>query len=663
MDGLLIAARAVHFAATISLCGLFAFECLVAGPAFRRHPVNSAAAARLNRRLDRLAWASLLLALLSGAVWLVVEAVRMSGQPLGEMLARGGLLVVSTRTRFGQVWLLRLALAALLAFSLFARRRRREQVSGAIAWAALGLGALLLATLAWAGHGGATPGKPGDLHLAADIFHLLAAGLWLGALVPLALALSELRRIGDETWAAVAQAITSRFSILAAASVGTLLAAGMVNTWFLVGSVPALIGTGYGRLLLAKVGLFLVMVVIAAVNLLRLDPRLADPSAMPRDAAGAVERNAIIEAACGLAILAIVGVIGILPPGSHTEPGWPLPFRLNWDALSPPSEICLALLAALGFGCAVAAVVTAAAGRWRRITAPLAGLLLCGVFGAMLLRPIIERAYPTSYYAPAEPYAAPSIARGMPLYAENCALCHGAGGRGDGPAAASLPTRPADLTEPHLFAHDEGDLFWWVSHGNANGVMPGFADLISADGRWDILNFVRARAAGVLTRAMGPEVTPAASFPVPDFAFEENGVQQTLRDLLKSGPVLLVLYTPPAPRARLAQLAAARSRFSAAGLGVLAVNVAPPSAEPRERAPPSAPAIAVSAGVASTLALFGTADGRGETELLLDRAANVRARWPGNGRDELADADTLVADADRVARLAVAPQGHAGHAH
>ena len=35
---------------------------------------------------------------------------------------------------------------------------------------------------------------------------------------------------------------------------------------------------------------------------------------------------------------------------------------------------------------------------------------------------------------------------GADLYGEFCAACHGASGRGDGPAAASLPVKPADLT-------------------------------------------------------------------------------------------------------------------------------------------------------------------------------------------------------------------------
>src|SRR6516164_6908174 len=186
---------------------------------------------------------------------------------------------------------------------------------------------------------------------------------------------------------------------------------------------------------------------------------------------------------------------------------------------------------------------------------------LCLAIGSLPLRPAIEPAYPTSYYSPTEPYAAASIVRGAAVYAENCALCHGAMGHGDGPAAAGLPIRPADLTAPHLFAHSLGDLFWWVSHGRDDGVMPGFANVLSRNQRWDAVNFIRARAAGVLAARVGPEVTAAAAPEVLDFAFEAGGAQQTLRQTLEKGPVLLVLFAPPAPVARLRQLAAAQSQF------------------------------------------------------------------------------------------------------
>ena len=665
MDWFLIAARSLHFAAAISLAGVFAFACCIAGPALRQADAGAAAAARLRRRFGWLAWASLALALISGAAWLVAVAAAMSGKPLAAALSQDLLALVLTRTRFGEDWMVRFVLAVLLAACLVALDGRRARRSGAIGWVAFAIAALMLASLAWAGHGAATAGPAGDLHLAGDIVHLLAAGFWLGTLPPLALLLVHARRIGDAPWAAVARIAAWRFSILGVASVIVLVASGLVNTWFLAGNVPALVGTPYGRLLLAKIGLFLAMAMVGAVNLMRLTPRLV---AQPADAAPALwrtiarlQRNAQIETAIGLGVIGIVGALGILPPGLHTEPGWPFPFRLALGALPAGTKILLALLAAAGCVLIVAAAAAAAAGRYRGTVGFVAGIATCAAVGWFPLHPAIERAYPTSYYAPAEPYAAPSVARGATVYAANCAACHGASGRGDGPAAAGLPVRPANLTAPHLFAHSPGDLFWWVSHGRDDGMMPGFAAALTPQDRWDVINFIRARAAGVLTRTVGTHVTTEAAYPIPDFAFETGNGQVTLGQMLHQGPVLLILFAPPVPATRLAQLAAAPARFAAAGRHAIAVSLdvhAAPTADKSARAPF---VVGVSADVVAALAPFRAVDDGGETELMLDRNGNVRTRWTRDGRDGLAPPDALIAAAKRVARFAVAAPSHAGH--
>ena len=131
--------------------------------------------------------------------------------------------------------------------------------------------------LAWAGHGAATEDVPFDaIHLPADILHLLAAGAWLGALLPLVILLAQARRDSSPQAVAVARAATLRFSVLGISCVGTLLVTGVVNTWFLSGSVPALLGTLYGQLLLVKIALFAAMIAVAGINQRRLLPRLAD---------------------------------------------------------------------------------------------------------------------------------------------------------------------------------------------------------------------------------------------------------------------------------------------------------------------------------------------------------------------------------------------------
>jgi putative copper resistance protein D len=343
MEGFLTAARFLHFSAVMVSTGVFAFERLVADPTFRKFGTEPASETGLRRRLGCLAWASLVLAIGSGAAWLVAVAAGMSGKPLGAALSQGAVPIVLTRTQFGEDWLLRFALAVLLGFCLLARGRRHWRVSGTIGWTALFLAAAMLASLAWAGHGAATPGLPGDLHLAADFFHLLAAGLWLGTLPPLILFLTEARRIGDTNWAAVAATATRRYSTLGIASVAVLLVGGLVNTWFLAGTVPALVGTEYGRLLLTKIGFFIGMLMVAAVNLVRLTPRLDAGSThnVVWRTTARLQANARIETALGLGAVAIVSMLGTLPPGLHAEPGWPFSFRLDIAVLAPRSQILL----------------------------------------------------------------------------------------------------------------------------------------------------------------------------------------------------------------------------------------------------------------------------------------------------------------------------------
>ena len=664
MQALLIVVRVLHFAAAISLTGTLGFACLISEPAFRRSATNDGSVGELRRRLDWIAWASLALALISGTAWLGAVASEISGKPLAAVFAQGIAATVLTHTQFGEDWLARLSLAGLLALCLAARKSLRFPVSVVAGWPALALAAAMLASLAWAGHGAATPGAPGNFHLAGDAMHLLAAGFWLGTLPALVLLLAAARRAADAHWVEVARIATRRFSRLAVASVIVLLAGGLINTWFLAGSIPALVGTDYGRLLLGKIALFIAMLMFAAVNLLRLTPRLAGAVAVPRTIAQ-LQRNALVEVGFGVGVLAIVGVLGRLPPGLHTEPGWPFPFRVDFAALTVGSKILLGIAAVLFCACAIGAVATAAAGRYRSMAAFGAGLALVTALGWVASFPAVERAYPTSFFALARPYDAGSVAAGAALYADDCAACHGATGEGNGPAATGLSIRPANLTEAHLFAHSPGDLFWWVSQGRGHGAMPGFDSIMTPDQRWDVINFVRARAAGVLTREVGPEVTAATAYPVPDFAFETGGTQKTLSGMLKEGPVLLVLFGRSALDVRLRQLATDQPRFAAAGLQIVAIGLDHAAETGSEEAGMPRFVARVSTEVKSALALFRMPADGGESELLLDRNGNVRAGWTAAGQEGLPDAATLAADAEAAARFAVAAPSpsHAGHSH
>ena len=95
---------------------------------------------------------------------------------------------------------------------------------------------------------------------------------------------------------------------------------GALNTLLLVGSTHALLGTPYGRLLALKIVLFLAMVTVAVFNRFRLLPRLRrEPQ--PSATIAALTRSVLFEQGLGLAILAVVSVLGTWPPAVHHHSG------------------------------------------------------------------------------------------------------------------------------------------------------------------------------------------------------------------------------------------------------------------------------------------------------------------------------------------------------
>lgn len=83
------------------------------------------------------------------------------------------------------------------------------------------------------------------------------------------------------------------------------------------------------------------------------------------------------------------------------------------------------------------------------------------------------------------------LARGRAAYAERCEPCHGDRGRGDGPLAAALDPRPADLVL-HAPQHTDGELFYFVSRGTPGTGMPAWRDALSATERWEVVAYLRA---------------------------------------------------------------------------------------------------------------------------------------------------------------------------
>jgi len=659
------------------LVGSLAFLLLVAQPAFgRAADILREERERFDRLLLRLASGSLLVAFLSGLLWLWVQAAIVSGRPLGEGLTLDTLARVLTRTQFGQVWQLRLGILALLAAFFLFRERERDGKD----WIAFRLEGLLLGSgstvaLAWVGHAAATQGQARLLHLAADSLHLLAVGAWLGGLLPLWLLLGRARSSLNPSWAAVARDATRRFSLLGLVCVGSLMLTGAVNGWILVRDFPSLVGTPYGRLLMLKLGLLLPLIGVAAANLFRLKPALlrapvADSGHAAGDLLRRLRRHVVAEASLGVAIVALVGALAITPPARHVQPWWPFAFRLSWAANKDVPGVQLRLIAgslvaawglgAVGYGC-----LRRARPRW---LLPV-GAAMAGYGTWLALSPLAVDAYPTTYLRPAVPYSALSVATGARLYQAHCASCHGLSGYGDGPAARGLRPKPADLTAKHTADHTAGDLFWWLTHGIPGSPMPGFKDRLSEQARWDLINFLRTLAAAEESRMMGPLAEPTPRVVAPDFTFGTGvGPSDTLKDHRGWAMVHLVLFTLPGSLPRLEQLDDAWTDIGLAGARVLAVPMREANRIYRLLGPRAANfPVLVEGGeeIVEAYALFGRTPASESVpphmEFLIDRQGYIRARWiPGNGSgwEKIPRLLKEIERLDKEAPRAPAPEEH-----
>jgi putative copper resistance protein D len=184
-----------------------------------------------------------------------------------------------------------LVLAA-MAFPPFRAPKVRAYVAGAV-----------LVAVACVGHASAVGGVAGLTRMAVMALHLLFAGLWLGGLVPLFLAL---RAPGAET-----ERTLRAFGQMAMAAVAALATTGLI----IAAAVVSLAGGPPGKIYLAtfavKLALVLALGVVASINRWALTPMSAHD---PAKARRALWWTLATEQAFALALLVTVAQLGLLDP-------------------------------------------------------------------------------------------------------------------------------------------------------------------------------------------------------------------------------------------------------------------------------------------------------------------------------------------------------------
>lgn len=182
-----------------------------------------------------------------------------------------------------------------------------ETIFGQVALAA-GLAVLFLTT--YSSHSAASPEEVRIPAIISDFIHILAAAVWIGGLIFLAISLQTLRRESkSEELGSVISELLPRFTTVALLSAGTLIITGIFSGWMQV-TIPEATATPHGWALVAKVLLLVPLFGIAAVNSFWITKRLLSD----RSAVGILTKLVTAEALIGLLILLAVGWMAGLEP-------------------------------------------------------------------------------------------------------------------------------------------------------------------------------------------------------------------------------------------------------------------------------------------------------------------------------------------------------------
>lgn len=294
LDWIVLCLRTIQFAGAMVLFGAPLFYLYANQRPQRWHDLLAAAV------LITLVAASLL------AAW-VQSGLLLGNWPNTGVADAGWYL---TDTRIGHVMLGRIAAAAVYAllFRLLADGRRNL--------GQMAVGGAILASFAWTGHGA----ERGGFYATADVVHLLMAGIWVGALVPLCLSIRSARKL--ETSADEISRGLDAFSRIGIAVVALLVTSGIGNALlaFGVSNWGMILRSGYGITLLAKVAILSGMLALAAANRYRFAPKLAAALRQQDDpvaALGALQRSLAVETALAIAVLGLAAHLGSMEPPGH----------------------------------------------------------------------------------------------------------------------------------------------------------------------------------------------------------------------------------------------------------------------------------------------------------------------------------------------------------
>ena len=273
-------------------------------------------------RLLRVAWWATFLGTLAG---LLLYGPFTADLPLSRAVD-AALLAQTLGTPFGVVWAVRVGLL-LLVVCLPAWSKPEAAPARTSAWVAVGLLAAALAvTPTLSGHAGSGPDAA--MGVAVGVVHFAAAAIWFGGLVLLGTCVLPRAQV------ALLPAVP-RFSSVAFTAMVVIVVTGIMQGWRQLGGLHALGHTAYGRLLVAKVAVFLLLIAVAARSRVlvrrRLTARALADAMAPHHPAGSaapagpdddadartlwlLRRSVLAEVSIAIGVLAVTALLGIAMP-------------------------------------------------------------------------------------------------------------------------------------------------------------------------------------------------------------------------------------------------------------------------------------------------------------------------------------------------------------
>lgn len=289
-DSLLAACRFVQDAALMALWGASAYLWALVPPGL---------ASQIGNRLNVVRWSAVALAVVATIAALPVGTA-MIGNGWPDAVNGPMLWDVLASTNVGTAWLVQAAAVLLLAVAQMLKSRQR------LAATAIASG-VALASLALSGHAVMQDGWQGIVHPLNDALHVLSAGAWGGALLPLLFVLSN---FGKRPFEAEAATALRRFSMVGHVVVTLTILSGIANSLFIVGW-PLGWSSPYRVMLTMKIAVVLAMLMMAVTNRYWFVPRLGRARA---SALHAIRSGTFIEIGLGLAAVLLVSIFGMLDP-------------------------------------------------------------------------------------------------------------------------------------------------------------------------------------------------------------------------------------------------------------------------------------------------------------------------------------------------------------